>query len=123
VFRSGTGNRSRRLGLYGRKMVRQVQATKLQVPRAILPWTGEVVGATTDGSGPVRSGSTEENARARGADVMDPHDGDTSMGGAGEKYWAAQRRLDGPRGAFWPKRALPPSFILSFFSISFSFHF
>jgi hypothetical protein len=33
---------------------------------AILPWTGEVVGAATDGSSLTRSGSTEENVRARG---------------------------------------------------------
>jgi hypothetical protein len=33
---------------------------------AIPPWTGKVVGAATDGSGPTRSGSIEENARARG---------------------------------------------------------
>ena len=34
---------------------------------------------------------------------MDPRDGDTSVGSAEEGNWAAQRRLDGPRAAFWPR--------------------
>jgi hypothetical protein len=55
---------------------------------------------------------------------MDPRDGDTSVGSTEEGNWAAQRRLDGPRAAFWPNRVLPRfSFIIFFFSILFSFNF
>jgi hypothetical protein len=97
---------------------------------AIPPWTGEVVGAATDGSGPTHSGSTKENARAKGlsrqshatvtqASVARP--GETDVAGPHVDTMRRARSRNGQLGQIGDGQPSLHSFISCFYSISNSF--
>jgi hypothetical protein len=84
--------------LYGHKMVRQLQATELRVPRALPPWTGKVVEVAADNPGQCAretgaASSTGEPSLTR----RDPRHSDSKPCAGEMGGWAAQCNfLSGP---------------------------